>query len=75
MENIEHKTGLPELVWDWFKFHYLNPCGETPEEKEYMQGVHREVIMSNLRDGSVRNGLLEYQKKLLRKAGLYDYDE
>jgi len=71
---MEKEQRLPHLVWDWFKYHYLNPCGETPDEREHMRSVHREVIASNLRDKSVRNGLLGYQKKLLHQAGLYDYD-
>ena len=72
--NSEEKEMSPrekaELAMSWATTHVAHPCGGTPEEKEYMKGVHIRAVREALKEPGVRDTLAETEKEILKIFGV-----
>lgn len=59
-----------ELAMDWAATHVAYPCGDTPEQKEYMREIHITAVRSALSEPGVRGTLSEVEEILLQFLGV-----
>lgn len=58
------------LALKWATTHVTSPCGNTPEEKEYMKGVHIMMVRDTLKEPGVRETLTGIEKEILKFLGV-----
>ena len=69
-ERIMTPRKKADLALKWATTHVVNPCGNTPEKKEYMRGVHIMVVRDALKEPGVRETLTGIEKEILKFLGV-----
>lgn len=55
-----------ELILHWARCHILNPCGNTADERAFMEKRHMEIVRVALEDSEVRGTLSPEEEKKLQ---------
>jgi len=63
-------TSGVEMAVEWTLKHITNPCGQTPEEKDYMKKVHIEAVNCALKEIGVKETLSKTEKEMLKILGI-----